>query len=123
MQKIKKIVPIQKKQQIKKKKDGKKNILLEYMGDIDDKLFKKYSNGENISSFINELDRAANKADKEKVVKELKNINNLTEHDIETDEDSEYICELFDIVDTINYFLYEYSKKVSGLKILTPKLL
>ena len=93
------------------------------MGDIDDKLFKKYSNGENISSFINELDRAANKADKEKVVKELKNINNLTEHDIETDEDSEYICELFDIVDTINYFLYEYSKKVSGLKILTPKLL
>ena len=123
MQKIKKIVPIQKKQQIKKKKDGKKNILLEYMGDIDDKLFKKYSNGENISSFINELDRAANKADKEKVVKELKNINNLTEHDIETDEDSEYICELFDIVDTINYFLYEYSKKVSGLKILTSKLL
>ena len=34
----KKIVPIQKKQQIKQK-DGKKNIVLEYMGDIDDKLF------------------------------------------------------------------------------------
>ena len=34
----KKIVPIQKKQQIKQK-DEKKNIVLEYMGDIDDKLF------------------------------------------------------------------------------------
>ena len=36
--KKKKIVPIQKKQQIKQK-DEKKNIVLEYMGDIDDKLF------------------------------------------------------------------------------------
>ena len=36
--KKKKLVPIQKKQQIKQK-DGKKNIVLEYMGDINDKLF------------------------------------------------------------------------------------
>ena len=40
MQKMKKLVPIQKKQHIKKK-DRNKYILLEYMGDIDDKLFKK----------------------------------------------------------------------------------
>ena len=85
------------------------------MGDIDDKLFEKYSTGENFSSFINEF-----KEDKEKVVKGLKNINNLIEHGIETDEDSEYIRELFDLVNAINYFLYEYSKKGSGLKILTP---
>ena len=117
MPKIKKLVPIQKKQQIKKK-GGKKNIALEYMGDIDDKRFKKYSTGENFSSFINEF-----KEDEEKVVKELKNINNLIEHGIDTDEDSEYIRELFDLVNAINYFLYEYSKKRSGLKILTPKLL
>ena len=42
MQKIKKPVP--KKQQIKKKGENE-NMLLEYMEDVDDKLFKKYSNG------------------------------------------------------------------------------
>ena len=86
------------------------------MGDIDDKLFKKYSNGKNFSSFINEFDRATNEENKEKVVKELKNINNLVEHDIETGEDSDYIPKLFDIVNTINYFLHIYSKKGSGQK-------
>ena len=49
-----------------------------------------------------------------------KKTNNLVEHDIETDEDSEYIRELFDIVNAIDRFLYEYFKKGSGLKILTP---
>ena len=39
MQKIKKPVPIPKKQQIKKK-DENKDILLKYMGDVDDKLLK-----------------------------------------------------------------------------------
>ena len=35
-----------------KKEDENKNNLLEYMGDVDDKLFKEYSNNKN---FINEL--------------------------------------------------------------------
>ena len=102
MQKIKKPVPIPKKQQIRKK-DEKKNML-EYMGDVDDKLFKEYSNGKNFNSFINE-------EDKEKVVKELKDINNLVNHETEMDENNEYRSKLFDIVNDIDYFLYEYSKK------------
>ena len=86
------------------------------MGYIDDKLFKKYSNSKNCSNFINEFDCATNEEDKKKP-------NNLVEHDIETDEDSEFIRELFDIVNAINYCLYEYFKKGSGLKILTPNQL
>ena len=53
------------------KKDENKNILLEYMGKVDDKLLKKYSNGKNFNSFIDEFDRATNEENKEKVVKEL----------------------------------------------------
>ena len=34
---------------------GKGNILLEYMGDVDDKLLKKYSNNKNFNSSINEF--------------------------------------------------------------------
>ena len=68
MQRIKKLVPIQKKQI---KREISKNILLEYMGYIDDKLFKKHSNAKNFSSFINEFDHATNEEDKENVVKEL----------------------------------------------------
>ena len=44
------------------------------MQEIDDKLFRKYSNGKNFSSFINDFDRATNEEDKEKVVEELKKI-------------------------------------------------
>ena len=74
-----------------KKKDENKNIFLEYMGDVDDKLFKKYSNNKNFNSFINEFDCATNEEDKEKVVKELKDINNFVNHDVFiTNEDSEY---------------------------------
>ena len=65
MQKIEKPVPISKKQQIQKK-DENKNILLEYMRDVDDKLFKKYSNSKNFNSFINEFDCATNKKTKKK---------------------------------------------------------
>ena len=100
-----------------KKKDENKDILLKYMGDVDDKLFKEYSNGKNfyklffINSFINEFDCATNKEDKEKVVKELKNINNLVKHYIEMDENSEYRSKLFAVVNAIDNFLHEYSKK------------
>ena len=48
------------------------------MQEIDDKLFRKYSNGKNFSSFINDFDRATNEEDKEKVekvVEELKKKN------------------------------------------------
>ena len=50
-------------------------MLLEYMEDVDDKFFKKYSNSKNFNSLINELDRPTNEKDKEKVVKELKDTN------------------------------------------------
>ena len=74
-----------------KKKGEDKDILLEYIEDIDDKVFKEYSNGKNFNSFINEFDRATNEEDKEKVVKELKDINNFVNHDVFiTNEDSEY---------------------------------
>ena len=81
------------------------------MGDVDDKLFKEYSNGKNFNSFIKEFDCATNEEDKEKVVKELKNINNLDKHYIEMDGNSEYRSKLFAIVNAIDYFLYKYSKK------------
>ena len=41
------------------------------MGKVDDILLKKYSNGKNFNSFIDEFDRATNEENKEKVVKEL----------------------------------------------------
>ena len=94
------------------KKDENENILLEYMEDVDDKLFKKYSNGKNFNSFINEFDHATNEEDKEKVVKELKDMNSLVNHYAQMEDDySEYKCKLFDIINAIDYFLYEYSKK------------
>ena len=94
------------------KKDENENMLLEYMEDVDDKLFKKYSNGKNFNSFINEFDHATNEEDKEKVVKELKDINNFVNHEIFIrNEDSEYRSKLIGIVSAIDYFLDEYSKK------------
>ena len=108
---IKESVPIPKKQQIKK--DENKNILLEYMKESDDKLFKKYSDGKGFNSFINEFDRATNEDDKEKVVDKLKGMGGFVNHDIEknrNNEYSEYISKLIDIVNAIYYFLDEYSK-------------
>ena len=64
-----------------------------------------------VKSFINESDRATNEEDKEKVVKELKDINSFVNHDIEMDENSEYRSKLIGIVNAIDYFLDEYSKK------------
>ena len=93
-------------------KDENENMLLEYMEDVDDKPFKEYSKGKTFNSFINEFDRATNKEDKEKIVKELKDINNLVKQDPEMEGDySEYKCNLFDIVNVIYYFLDEYSKQ------------
>ena len=50
-------------------KDENKNMLLEYMEDVDDKLFKEHSKGKNFNSFINEFDRATNKEDLKKQLK------------------------------------------------------
>ena len=61
MQKIKKPVPIPKKQQIKKDED--ENVLLEYIEDVDDKLFKEYRNGKNFNSFINKFHHVINEKD------------------------------------------------------------
>ena len=55
-------------------------MLLEYIEDVDDKLFKKYSHRKNFNSFINEFDCATNKEDKEKIGKKLKEINSLVNH-------------------------------------------
>ena len=55
-----------------KNKDENKKMLLEYMENVDDKLFKKYSDRKDFNSFLNKLDHAANEKDKEKVVEELK---------------------------------------------------
>ena len=62
-----------------KNKDENKNMLLEYMKDIDDKLFKKCIHGKDVKSFIKEFDCATNEKDKEKLVKELKDINGLVQ--------------------------------------------
>ena len=94
------------------KKDVNKNMSLEYMEDVDDKMFKEYNSGRSFNSFINKFDHAANAEDKEKVVKELKDINSLANHYAQMEDDySEYECKLFDIINAIDYFLYEYSKK------------
>ena len=86
-------------------------MLLEYMEDVDDKLFKEYSKGKNFNSFINEFDHATNEEDKEKVVKELKDINSLVNHYPQTLKDDyiKYKCKLFNIMLLIT-FLHEYSK-------------
>ena len=77
-----------------------------------DKLFKKYSNGKNFNSFINEFDCATNKEDKEKVIKKLKNINFFVNQEIFImNEDSEYRSKLIGIANAIDYFLDEFSKK------------
>ena len=67
------------------------------MGDVDDKLFKEYSDGKDFNSFINEF-----------VVEELKDMGRIEISRIET---SEYISKLFNIVNATDYFLYEYCKK------------
>ena len=68
-------------------------------------MFKEYSNGKNFNSFINEFDRATNEKDKEKVVKELKDINDFANHEIFImDEDSECRSKLIDIGNAIDYF-------------------
>ena len=47
---------------------------------------------------------------KEKQFKKFKKIQNNVDHDIETDAHSEYIIELIDIDEAIDYFLLGYSK-------------
>ena len=78
--------------------------MLGYIEDVDDKLFKKYSDGQDFNSFINEFDHTTNKKDKEKIVKELKEINDMLYHYINSDENSEYRSKLIDIVNAIDFF-------------------
>ena len=69
-----------KNQNEKENEDENKNILLEYMENVDDILFKKYSKGKNFNSFIDEFDRATIEENKGKVAKELKDKNSFAEH-------------------------------------------
>ena len=65
-----------------------------------------------ILNFINEFDRATNEWDKEKVVKELKEINGFANHEIFImDKDSECRSKLIGIANATDYFLDEYSNK------------
>ena len=77
-------------------------MLLEYMGDVDDKLFKKFSHCKDFNSFVNEFDRPTNKEDKEKVVNHYAQME---------DDYSEYKNKSFAIINVVDYLLYEYSKK------------
>ena len=49
--------------------DEDKNMFLEYIEDVDDKLFKKYSHSKDFNSFINEFHSTTNKKDKKKYLK------------------------------------------------------
>ena len=87
-------------------------MLIEYIEDVDDKLFKKYSQGKDFNSFISEFDHATNKEHKEKTVKELKEIVDIVHHYANMEDDfSEHKYKLSIIINAIEYFLYEYSKK------------
>ena len=80
------------------------------MENVDDKLFKKYSNDKNFNSFIGKFDRATNEENKEMVIKELKDINSFVKHYAQMEDDyNEYKCKLFYIINAVDYFLYEYS--------------
>ena len=100
MQKTKKLVPIPKKMRMKICCQNIWKILMK-------KLFKKYSNSKNFNSFINEFDHATNNIDKEKIVKELKDIHYILNDYAEMEDDyREYKCKLFDIINAIDYFLH-----------------
>ena len=82
------------------------------MENVDDILFKKYSNGKNFNSFIDEFDRATIEENKGKVAKELKDKNSFAEHYAQMEYNyNEYEYKLFDIVNGIDYILNAYSKK------------
>ena len=77
-----------------------------------DKLFKGYGKGKNFNSFMNEFDLATNEEDKEKVVKELKDINSFVEDYAQMEDDyTEYKNKLFGITNAVDCFVHEYSKK------------
>ena len=86
-------------------------MLLEYRGDVDDKLFKKFSDCKNFNSFINEFDCATNEEDKENIVKKSKDRVILLKERNRNSKYSEYISKLIGIVNAIDYFLNENSKK------------
>ena len=78
-----------------KDENENENMLLEYIENVDDKLFKKYSQDKDFNSFINEFDRATNKEDKEK---EFKNMIRLVNHYAQWEDNySEYKYKLFEV--------------------------
>ena len=86
-------------------------MLLEYIENGDDKLFKKYSQGKDFNSFVNEFDHATNKEDKEKIVKELKEIVDIVHHYANMeDEFHECKYKLFNIINAIEDFCINTQK-------------
>ena len=80
-------------------------MLLEYIEDVNDKLFKKYSHSKDFNSFTNEFHRATNKEDKEKIVKVLKETDDILHHYAEMEDDfSECKYKLFNIINAIECF-------------------
>lgn len=53
-----------------------KNILLKHMENINDKLFKNYSDGKIAISYVENFIHITDKKDKENIVKEINDINN-----------------------------------------------
>lgn len=53
-----------------------KNILLKHIENIDDKLFKKYSDGKIAISYVENFIQITDKKDKENIVKEINDMNN-----------------------------------------------
>ena len=111
MQKIKKIIINTKKEENEDENENK-NMLLEYIENVHDKLFKKYSQDKDFNSFIYQFDHATNKEHKEKLVKELKDMSSLANHYTQWEDDfREYKYKTFNIINAIDSFLDEYSKK------------
>ena len=101
MQKIKKPVPIPKNMRIKTFcQNIQKTLMINCLKNTID-----------FNSFINEFVRTTNEEDKQKVVEKLKYMGSFVNHDIERNRNSENIFTLIDIVNAIDYFLDEYSKK------------
>ena len=75
------------------------------MEDVDDKLFRECSKCKDFNSFINEFDRATNQEEKEKVVKELKDLGSFVNQEIFIlNGNSEYKTKVIGIVNGIYYF-------------------
>ena len=85
------------------------------MSDINPEIFKKYSSGKDFTEIIHEFD-----TDKKMLKEKLTKIKHDVYHYTQLEEDDKTIKELINIANLVQYYLENYLKKGSGLKILTP---